>query len=144
MNKNIPLSEFKERINVLVGKKLSHMDSYYQKIDLHFGEYFESNDIESGDFVLYISGAWNVISSGKNILDESSEQLEIVDFFNSHLGSVVRVIDIHDFPKQIEIEFSEDFILRVTADDDSHWIELLERNGNLLTYKQDKIIFKQT
>lgn len=143
MNKEISTTEFKKRMSLLVGKKLSHMDLYYQKIDLHFGEYFKDEDVESGDIVLYVSGVWNVIKSGKIILDETYEQSMITEFFYLYFGSIVKNITIQDSPKQINIEFSTDFILSVTADDDSHWIELLERNGSLMTYKQDKIILKQ-
>lgn len=139
MNKiSIDFKKFTQEINVINGMQLSHVDSYYKKIDLHFGQYREDNELLSGDYVLYVSGFWEVLKDDQPILNETYSLGEITDFFTSHIDEPVTAVYFVENSLELFIELSSKYILHFKSDTDGHWIELLKRNGELVAPNSDK------
>jgi len=133
----INFQNFVDEIRSIEGSELCHMDPYYKKIDLHFGEYKETNKRISGDYSLYISGFWEVLDSGETILDESFSQEKVTDFFHDQIGKTVSSISSFEQSSEIFIEFSSGCCLHLQKDESGRRIELLKRNGDLIFPRND-------
>jgi hypothetical protein len=130
--KSINFQSFVKEISGLKREALSHVDPYYQKIDLHFGKYTLDRDGRTSDYVLYVSGFWEVLYSGETKIDETHTQKEIVSFFNNRVNNTVVNIQFFEESLELFLELSSKYTLHFQSERDGHWIELLKRNGELL------------
>jgi len=134
-DKNITFNIFENEIKNLIGLSLCHMDPYYQKIDLHFGRYRKNKDgLESGDFILYISGFWEVLNSGLVVLSENNSQEEIIEFFTKLVGEAITSVMFFKDSSEVFLKLTNGYYFHFMKQD-SRWIELLKRNGELFYSK---------
>ncbi len=129
----VEFREFSEKFGTLEGLPLSHVDMYFQKIDLHFGKYQEADNNFGGEYVVYVSGFWEVLDSGKTVLDESYEQAEIAAFFENQLGFTVVRVTFFEETLDFYLELSNRHTLYVKGEQDGRWIELLAHRKELLS-----------
>ncbi|NMA29454.1 MAG: hypothetical protein GX943_00095 [Candidatus Pacebacteria bacterium] len=136
--KEISYQEFLSNLNLLVGLPLCHVDPYYQKVDFHFGSFVSNGEENSGDYVLYISGFWEILDSGKEVIIESDSEEKKKNFFDKKLlNSKIQSINVFKKPKEIFIEFENKKIIHC-IEEENRWIEILKRNGDLLKSEKDK------
>jgi len=136
--KEISHQEFLSNLNLLVGLPLCHVDPYYQKVDFHFGTYAFDGEDNFGDYVLYISGFWEILDSGKEVITESDSEKNKKNFFDKKLlNSKVKPIKVFKEPKEIFIEFENKKMIHC-IEEKNHWIEILKRNGELLKSEKNK------
>lgn len=131
--KKVTYQNFIKQLNLLIEEKLSHVDFYYQKLDLHFGQYVSDGETNFGDYVLYISGFWEILDSGKEMIFENDSEEKKIKFFNEKLiNSKIKSIKNFEKPKEVFIEFDNKKTIHC-VEEDGHWIEILNRNGELFT-----------
>lgn len=128
--------DFVKQLNLLIEEKLSHIDFYYQKLDLHFGQYTFNGEESFGDYVLYLSGFWEILDSGKAILVENDSEEKKIKFFDEQLiNSKVKSIKTFEKPKEIFIEFDNKKIIHC-IEEDNRWVEILSKSGELFKIKK--------
>ncbi len=134
--KKINYQDFIKQLDLLIEEKLSHADLYYQKLDLHFGPYTLDGEESFGDYVLYMSGFWEILDSGKAILVENDSEEKKIKFFDEQLiNSKVKSIKTFEKPKEIFIEFDSKKIIHCTEEDNG-WVEILSKSGELFKIKK--------
>ncbi len=137
--KKVTYQNFIKQLNLLIEEKLSHVDFYYQKLDLHFGRYVADGKTNFGDYVLYISGFWEILDSGKEVITESASEKNKKNFFDKKLlNSKVKSIKVFKEPKEIFIEFENKKMIHC-IEEKNRWIEILKRNGELLKSEKNKL-----
>lgn len=134
--KKINYQDFVKQLNLLIEEKLSHVDLYHQKLDLHFGSYTFDGEESFGDYVLYMSGFWEILDSGKEILVENDSEEKKIKFFDEQLiNSKVKSIKTFEKPKEIFIELENKKTIHC-IEEDGRWVEILSKSGELFKIKK--------
>ena len=139
---SISFEEFELELNKLISLELSHFDLYYNKLDLHFGEYKNKDGEFGGDLTLYVTGHWEVIDSGKTIINEMSNAEKIKEFFEKMINKKIISIKIFEDNLELFIEFSNKLFLHIIKENENNWIELLKRNGELTYLDKDQKMYR--
>lgn len=137
--KHLTFNEFRRRFEAIEGSPLCHMDLYYKKIDLHWGEYQQSDSSKYGDVVLYVSGSWEIIDSEHVILNEENTSEEISLFFKGLVGHTLVSTKLFQDSNEIFFEFSNKLYLHVEADG-NRWVELVKRDGSNVHLKNNLFV----